>query len=158
MPHFISAERVFRPNFFISEKIIRSAECKLRKSDLVTVTIESGVRDPRRRGHRQRHGSGPSGDVFSRNIVGWQVYDCESAQLASGVLQDICARQGIAAGQLVVHSDNGAPMKGETMLATMHAGQDKPLLKDRVAVYELARQANPIRWSKQTRDWSEPAG
>ena len=35
-----------------------------------------------------------------------------------------------------------------------HAGQDKPLLKDRVTVYELARQANPLRWSKQTRAWS----
>lgn len=58
-------------------------------------------------------------DLFSRKIVGWQVFDCESAQLASGLLQDICARQGIAAGQLVVHSDNGSPMKGETMLATM---------------------------------------
>jgi len=58
-------------------------------------------------------------DLFSRKIVGWQVYDCESAELASALLQDICARQGIAAAQLVVHSDNGAPMKGETMLATM---------------------------------------
>jgi putative transposase len=166
-------------------------------------------------------------DLFSRKIVGWQVYDCESAQLAAGLLQDICARQGIKAGQLVVHSDNGAPMKGETMLATMqrlgvapsrsrpsvsndnpyseslfrtlkyrpampvkpfenllqarrwvtdlvhwyndehrhsaigfvtpsqrHAGQDTTLLKDRANVYELARQANPLRWSRQTRDWS----
>ena len=58
-------------------------------------------------------------DLFSRKIVGWQVYDCESAELASGLLQDICARLGVAAGQLVVHSDNGAAMKGETMLATM---------------------------------------
>jgi putative transposase len=58
-------------------------------------------------------------DLFSRKIVGWQVYDCESAELASELLQDICAKQSIAAGQLVVHSDNGAPMKGETMLATM---------------------------------------
>ena len=32
-------------------------------------------------------------------------------------------------------------------------GQDKALLKDRVAVYELARRANPLRWSKETRDW-----
>ena len=54
-------------------------------------------------------------DLFSRKIVGWQVYDCESAQLASGLLQGICARHGIAPGQLVVHSDNGSPMKGETM-------------------------------------------
>jgi putative transposase len=58
-------------------------------------------------------------DLFSRKIVGWQVYDRESAELAAGLLQDICTRQGIVPGQLVVHSDNGGPMKGETMLATM---------------------------------------
>jgi transposase InsO family protein len=166
-------------------------------------------------------------DLYSRKIVGWQVYDCESAELAAGLLQDICARHGIARGQLVVHSDNGSPMKGETMLATMqrlgvapsrsrpsvsndnpyseslfrtlkyrpempvkpfedllqarrwvtelvhwyndehrhsaigfvtpsqrHAGQDLALLADRSVVYELARQAHPQRWSKQTRNWN----
>ena len=165
-------------------------------------------------------------DLFSRKIVGWQVYDCESAELAAGLLEDICARLGIAPGQLVVHSDNGSPMKGETMLATMqrlgvapsrsrpsvsndnpysealfrtlkyrpelpvkpfenllqarrwvtelvhwyndehrhsaigfvtpsqrHAGQDFTLLEDRATVYELARQAHPQRWSRQTRNW-----
>lgn len=58
-------------------------------------------------------------DLFSRRIVGWQVYDCESAELASGLLQAICERQGITPHQLTVHSDNGSLMKGETMLATM---------------------------------------
>jgi len=58
-------------------------------------------------------------DLFSRRIVGWQVYDSESAQQASELLQDICQRQGIVPDQLTVHSDNGSPMKGETMLATM---------------------------------------
>ena len=58
-------------------------------------------------------------DLFSRKIVGWQVFDGESAELASQLLRDICARQNIRPGQLTVHSDNGAPMKGETMLATM---------------------------------------
>ena len=58
-------------------------------------------------------------DIFSRKIVGWQVFERESAELASGLLQDICARLGIPEGQLTVHSDNGSPMKGETMLATM---------------------------------------
>jgi putative transposase len=58
-------------------------------------------------------------DLFSRKIVGWQVYACESAERASQLLQDICERQGIAPNQLTVHSDNGSPMKGETMLATM---------------------------------------
>lgn len=58
-------------------------------------------------------------DIFSRKTVGWQVFDCESAHLASQLLQDICIRQGITPGQLTLHSDNGAPMKGETMLATL---------------------------------------
>jgi len=58
-------------------------------------------------------------DLFSRKIVGWQVFDCESAELAGQLLRDICVRHRIPAGQLTVHSDNGAPMKGETMLAAM---------------------------------------
>jgi hypothetical protein len=33
-------------------------------------------------------------DLFSRKIVGGQVFDTESAQRASDLLQDICARQG----------------------------------------------------------------
>ena len=58
-------------------------------------------------------------DLFSRKVVGWQVFDCERAELAAQLLQDICHRQGIAPGQITLHSDNGSPMKGETMLATM---------------------------------------
>ena len=61
----------------------------------------------------------PFEDLFSRKTVGWQVFDCESAELAGQLLRDICARYSIRPGQLTVHSDNGAPMKGETMLATM---------------------------------------
>ena len=58
-------------------------------------------------------------DLFSRKVVGWQVFDSESAEQAAQLLQDICLRRGIAPNQLTVHSDNGSPMKGETMLATM---------------------------------------
>ena len=61
-------------------------------------------------------------DIFSRKIVGWQVFDGESAELAGQLLRDICTRQNIRPGQLTVHSDNGAPMKGETMLATISDG------------------------------------
>jgi len=165
-------------------------------------------------------------DLFSRKIVGWQVFDSESAEQASLLLQDICERQGIARDQLTVHSDNGSPMKGETMLATMqrlgvahtrsrpavsndnpyvesifrtlkyrpqlpvepfgdllaarrwvtelahwyneehrhsaigfvtpaqrHAGQDQEMLHKRAQVYALARQRQPMRWSKKTRQW-----
>ena len=28
-------------------------------------------------------------DIFSRKVVGWQVFDCESAELAAQLLQDI---------------------------------------------------------------------
>jgi putative transposase len=58
-------------------------------------------------------------DIFSRKIVGWQVYDCESSELAGEVMRDICLRENIAPNQVVLHSDNGSPMKGATMLATL---------------------------------------
>jgi len=166
-------------------------------------------------------------DIFSRKVVGWQVFDCESAEKASALLEDICRRQGISANQITVHSDNGGPMKGETMQATMqrlgvahsrsrpavsndnpyseslfktlkyrpqfplkpfadllqarrwvselvrwyndehrhsaisfvtptqrHAQTDKALLQARDEVYEKARQKNPQRWSKNTRNWT----
>ena len=60
-------------------------------------------------------------DIFSRKIVGWQIYDVESSDLAAEVMRDICAREGIAPNQVVLHSDNGSPMKGATMLATLQA-------------------------------------
>ncbi len=60
-------------------------------------------------------------DIFSRKIVGWQVYDAESSELAGEVMRDICAREAIAPNQVVLHSDNGSPMKGATMLATLQA-------------------------------------
>jgi transposase InsO family protein len=60
-------------------------------------------------------------DIFSRKIVGWQIYDAESSDLASEVMRDICEREHIAQNQVVLHSDNGSPMKGATMLATLQA-------------------------------------
>ena len=60
-------------------------------------------------------------DIFSRKIVGWQIYDAESSDLASEVMRDICERENIAPNQVVLHSDNGSPMKGATMLATLQA-------------------------------------
>ena len=60
-------------------------------------------------------------DIFSRKIVGWQVYETESSELASEVMRDICEREAIAPNQVVLHSDNGSPMKGATMLATLQA-------------------------------------
>jgi putative transposase len=60
-------------------------------------------------------------DIFSRKIVGWQIYETESSELASEVMRDICERENIAPNQVVLHSDNGSPMKGAMMLATLQA-------------------------------------
>ena len=58
-------------------------------------------------------------DVYSRKIVGFQVYEKESSEYASDVLEDACRKEGIRAGDLNLHSDNGGPMKGASMLATL---------------------------------------
>ena len=58
-------------------------------------------------------------DIFSRKIVGWQVYAEESSALAGELLRDLCHREGVQSNQLILHSDNGGPMKGATMLATL---------------------------------------
>jgi putative transposase len=38
--------------------------------------------------------------------------------------------------------------------AQRHAGQDRLLLNARHAVYQSARERNPRRWSRQTRNWT----
>lgn len=166
-------------------------------------------------------------DIFSRYIVGAQVYEYESMELSAEMLKDICQRFNIAPDQVSLHSDNGSPMRGQTMLAMMHdlgvmasrsrpsvsndnpyseslfrtlkyrplmpvkpfesieqartwafslvdwynrehrhssikfvtpeqrhLGQDVQLLQQRAALYAQARNQNPQRWSKNTRDWN----
>jgi transposase InsO family protein len=58
-------------------------------------------------------------DVYSRKIVGWEVFDSESAEQAARVFRKTHLREGICAKSLVLHSDNGSPMKGATMLSTL---------------------------------------
>jgi transposase InsO family protein len=60
-------------------------------------------------------------DLYSRKIVGWQVHDQESSTAASALLTEACHVEGVARDQLVLHADNGAPMKGATLLATLQA-------------------------------------
>ena len=58
-------------------------------------------------------------DIYSRKIVGWQVHDCESSSHAADLIEDIAYREKIDKNQLVIHSDNGSPMKGATLRAKM---------------------------------------
>jgi transposase InsO family protein len=60
-------------------------------------------------------------DIYSRKIVGWQVYEHESSEWAADIVRDIAQREGITPEQVTLHSDNGGPMKGASMLAAMQA-------------------------------------
>jgi putative transposase len=57
-------------------------------------------------------------DVWSRQIVAWAVHERESHELAAELIRRACRDEQCQAG-LILHSDNGAPMKGATMLATL---------------------------------------
>lgn len=168
-------------------------------------------------------------DIWSRRIVGAEVHDAQSTELAGELLAKVCRDNEIKANS-VLHADNGAPMKGATMLATMHAlgivksfsrpgvsddnpfiealfrhlkyapsyptkgfasleearawvkrfvdwynnehlhssiayvtpeqrhsGDDIAILENRRRVYETARNANPSRWSRHSRQWHRSA-
>ena len=58
-------------------------------------------------------------DIFSRKIVGWNIHKTESAEHASNLIKHIYISEGVQKGQVYVHSDNGSPMKGATMLMTL---------------------------------------
>ena len=168
-------------------------------------------------------------DLFSRKVVGWEVLEEENADHASRVVSRASLSEGRQLKPLVLHSDNGSPMKGATMLATLqrlgiassfsrpsvsddnaqveaffrtlkyrpgypskgfatlasaqewvlkfvrwyntehrhsalkfvtpiqrHQGADIVVLQTRKALYEQAKQANPKRWSGNTRNWQRP--
>ena len=59
-------------------------------------------------------------DIYSRKIVGWEVYENESSEQAADVLRKTRFSEALSNNhQVVLHSDNGSPMKRATMLATM---------------------------------------
>ena len=167
-------------------------------------------------------------DIYSRMIVGWEIYEYESADLSAALIAYSTNAHGVVRDQLTLHSDNGGPMKGATMLATLqklgvipsfsrpsvsddnpfseslfktlkyrpsypdgsfaglneartwvakfvdwyntkhlhseisyvtpecrHYGRDQEVLIQRSAIYEIAKQKNPLRWAGKTRKWNQ---
>ena len=162
-------------------------------------------------------------DIFSRRIVEWEVHDSEASTKAADMLRNT-SRRKIVRG-LTLHSDNGPPMKGLSMLATMqqlgvmpsfsrpnvsednpysealfrtlkyrpgypvrfesieearewvagfvhwynhehlhsgisfvtpherHYGKDMKILAARRQTYQAAYSQNPLRWSRQPKQW-----
>jgi len=58
-------------------------------------------------------------DVWSRKIVAYDVHEEECSDRASRLLQQALTDEERVDVDIVLHSDNGAPMKGATLKATM---------------------------------------
>nr|VFK63113.1 MAG: Integrase core domain-containing protein [Candidatus Kentron sp. TUN] len=56
-------------------------------------------------------------DIYSRKIVCWEVHEQENAEHASRLIRKGRLAEGIRREGLILHSDNGSPMRGATMLA-----------------------------------------
>lgn len=169
-------------------------------------------------------------DVWSRRIIGAEVHECETGELAKNFFDRICRDEGITRQDAtVLHADNGAPMRSYTLAAKMnelgvslsfsrprvsndnafaesvfrtmkyhqsypsrrfrdlpsvrawvesfvdwynnehrhsgikyvtpnqrHYGEADEICHIRQETYEKARQKNPRRWTRTTRDWSQP--
>jgi putative transposase len=58
-------------------------------------------------------------DVWSRKVVGWAVHEVESADLAAALFTETCRGHHLDPTGIVLHADNGGPMKGATMVVTL---------------------------------------
>ena len=54
-------------------------------------------------------------DIFSRQVVGWMVADCESASLAKKLIRESCDKHHIDRDQLILHADRGSSMKSKAV-------------------------------------------
>jgi putative transposase len=61
-------------------------------------------------------------DLFSRKVVGWEIWDHESSDNASVLVKKAVYSENVLLMDqpLVLHSDNGSPMKGSSLLTTMY--------------------------------------
>ena len=107
-------------------------------------------------------------DLFSRKVVGWAVYEFESMELSAELLGTAMKAEGVAASSaLVLHADNGGPMKGSTMLAKMQQlgvvpSFSRPSVSDdnayaesffRHLKYAPAWPAKPFATIEEARSW-----
>ena len=106
-------------------------------------------------------------DIWSRKIVGWDVQSMESMEWASLLVDRSCRDLGVDPEGLILHSDNGGPMKGSTMLATLQrlgivASFSRPRVSDdnpysealfRTLKYRPEYPRRPFANIEEARDW-----
>ena len=54
-------------------------------------------------------------DIYSRYVVGWMIAEVESSDLARQLIAATALKQDIQPDQLILHADNGAPMRGKPL-------------------------------------------
>ena len=108
-------------------------------------------------------------DVFSRKIVGYSVCDVELSDYAARLVDLACQKEGIRKGTLVLHQDNGSPMKGAMLQATLeklkvaasfsrpHVSDDNPFSESlfRTLKYRPEYPTKPFTSIEAAREWVE---
>lgn len=108
-------------------------------------------------------------DVWSRKIVAAEVHDREDTDLAAEMFNRAVLREGAVGVDLVVHADNGSPMKGATLKATFErlgvlSSFSRPRVSDdnpyseslfRTAKYWPGYPRKPFDSVEQARTWTE---
>lgn len=59
-------------------------------------------------------------DLYSRKVVAFEIHESESGEHASELIQKAVLREKIAGKPLVLHADNGSPMKAALFRETLH--------------------------------------
>lgn len=59
-------------------------------------------------------------DIYSRKGVGYEVHECEQGELAADLVQKTVIKEKCFKNPLVLHSDNGSPMKSQTLLEKLY--------------------------------------
>ncbi len=107
-------------------------------------------------------------DVWSRKVVGFTVHAAENSSCAAQFMAAACYAEGVSKGTLVLHSDNGSPMKGATMLARLQqlgvaasfsrpsVSNDNPFSEAlfRTAKYRPDYPTKPFESLDAARDWA----
>jgi len=108
-------------------------------------------------------------DIYSRKVVGYEVYERECGKLAAQLLQRTLMREQCFNQPLVLHSDNGSPMKSFTLKAKMdelgitpsysrpRVSDDNPYVESlfRTMKYVPNWPSNGFNNLEESRDWVE---
>jgi len=106
-------------------------------------------------------------DIYSRKIVGFTVACEESMHTAANLMKSTTREQQVQPNTLVLHADNGGPMKGSNMLSTLHklgvlASFSRPRVSDdnpyaealfRTLKYRPGYPRKPFESLEAAQDW-----